>query len=572
MISSQKSNPSVLRLRWLGRVPFEQGLWLQRAIARGSSEQYLLMMEHPHIYTMGAHGKISNILGSTDDLGAALVRTDRGGDITYHGPGQLIVYPILSLAGPGAGPAHVRKIEQYIISVLHDLGLDATTMDGYPGVWVKSGNAPRKICSIGVRVSRGRTMHGLALNVTTDLSYFDRIVPCGINDVTMTSLAEEGIRVEISDVLELATAHAKELYPGYISTIDFAGISDTHTDFSALRHVGALQQLTAMPHRTTDTSQQRTDATITTALPRSRVERMKIPVQRKPEWIRPQMRMGIGFHATRRTIRDLQLVTVCEEAGCPNIFECYANSTATFMINGERCTRNCGFCLIDTSKPYSLDPDEPDRIAQAVIRMQLAHAVITTVARDDLGDGGSHALASTVKKIRGISPGTTIELLISDCKGDASSLDTIFDAQPDVLNHNIETVARLQRLVRPQAGYARSLAVLAKAAQAHLAVKSGIMVGLGETEDELIQTMYDLKSVGTMVLTVGQYLRPSPDKLPVQRWWTPDEFSRLESIANEIGFSYVQASPLTRSSYHARTAMDTMFPVQPHTPYIQVGQ
>ena len=575
---------TVLRLRWLGRVPFEQGLWLQRAVARESSEQYLLMMEHPHVYTIGAHGKLSNILVPRDELGSPLVRTDRGGDITYHGPGQLVIYPILSATGPGAGPAHVRRIEQYIISILHDLGLDATAIDGYPGVWIESGNSPRnsprKICSIGVRVSRGRTMHGLALNATTDLSYFDRIVPCGINGAVMTSLAKEGIRVKMSDVLELAVAHARELHPGCISMVDFAAISDTHTHSLAGRRADTPQQPIATSQQSTDnpqqqptdTTQQSTDTTAAAIIPRSKAERMRIPVQRKPEWLRPQMRMDRGFHATRKTIRDLKLVTVCEEAGCPNIFECYANSTATFMINGERCTRNCGFCLIDTSKPRPLDPGEPDRIAQAVRRMGLAHAVITTVARDDLGDGGSHALASTVQRIRDVSPGTTVELLISDCKGDASSLDTIFNTRPDVLNHNIETVAGLQRSVRPQAGYARSLAVLARAAQARLTVKSGIMVGLGETEDELIQAMYDLRSVGTQILTVGQYLRPSPDKLPVQRWWTPDEFSRLESIAKEIGFSYVQASPLTRSSYHARAAMKTLSPVQPYMSHIQIGR
>ncbi len=546
----QNSNNSVLHLRWLGSVPFEQGLWLQRALARESSEQYLLMMEHPHIYTIGAHGNASNILVPREELGAPLIRTDRGGDITYHGPGQLIIYPILSVAGPGAGPTHVRQIEQYVIYILNDLGLDATTIDGYPGVWVKSGSAPRKICSIGVRISRGRTMHGLALNITTDLSYFDHIIPCGIGNVAMTSLAKEGIQVEMSEVVELATAHAGKLSAGRMPLVDFAGISAKNTVFSAEKQ------------KHSETPQLSTGTIVTPSIPRSKSERIAIPLQRKPEWIRPQMKMETGFHATRKAIRDLKLVTVCEEAGCPNIFECYANSTATFMINGERCTRNCGFCLVDTGKPLPLDPDEPSRIAQAVKRMGLAHAVITTVARDDLDDGGSHALAYTVHEIRNISPESTVELLISDCKGDPTSLDVIFNARPDVLNHNIETVARLQRIVRPQANYARSLAVLARAAQAHLTVKSGIMVGLGETEGELIQTMYDLRSIGTQVLTIGQYLRPSPDKLPVQQWWTPEEFSRLESIANEIGFSYVQASPLTRSSYHARTAMDSLSPVQ----------
>ena len=276
--------------------------------------------------------------------------------------------------------------------------------------------------------------------------------------------------------------------------------------------------------------------------------------QRKPEWLRVPVRMGKEYLSLGKTVHDLGLATVCEEAGCPNIYECWSQGTATFMINGERCTRACGFCQVDTRHPLALSPDEPDRVARAVERMGLGHAVVTCVARDDLQDGGAGAMAQTIEAIRERSPGTTVEVLISDCRGDTESLELIYAARPDVLNHNIETVARLQRAVRPSAGYARSLAVLARAGASGLVTKSGLMVGLGEDEDEVVATMADLRAVGVSIITIGQYLRPSTDHLPVSRYWSPEEFERLKQIGAELGVPHVEASPLTRSSYHARDA------------------
>jgi lipoic acid synthetase len=266
--------------------------------------------------------------------------------------------------------------------------------------------------------------------------------------------------------------------------------------------------------------------------------------------------MAEGYLGLRHSMRDLGLVTVCEEAGCPNIYECWADGTATFMINGSRCTRACGFCQVDTRHPLALDPGEPGRVAEAVARMGLAHAVITCVARDDLADGGAGAFALTIAAIREASPTTAVEVLVSDVKGDAASLRTILDARPDVLNHNIETVARLQRAVRPSAGYARSLTVLARSAEAGLTTKSGIILGMGEQEDEVLATLADLRAVGVDIVTLGQYLRPSATHLPVARWWTPEEFEELRRAGSALGFAHVQASPLTRSSYHAREAAD----------------
>jgi lipoyl synthase len=256
-------------------------------------------------------------------------------------------------------------------------------------------------------------------------------------------------------------------------------------------------------------------------------------------------------------MRDLDLVTVCEEAGCPNIYECWSEGTATFMINGDRCTRACGFCLVDTRRPLPADPQEPARVAEAVSRMKLAHAVVTAVARDDLPDGGAAGFAATVRVIRQRCPGTSVELLVPDCKGDAEALDTIFEARPDVLNHNLETVARLQRAVRPSAGYARSLAVLARANKAGLVTKSGLILGMGETRDEVRGALADLRGAGVAIVTLGQYLRPSTQHTPVARYLHPEEFEGLGSYARSLGFDHVESSPLTRSSYHARRALDS---------------
>jgi lipoyl synthase len=282
--------------------------------------------------------------------------------------------------------------------------------------------------------------------------------------------------------------------------------------------------------------------------------------ERKPEWLRVRATMGSDYLGLRQGLRQLDLVTVCEEAGCPNIYECWSDGTATFMINGSRCTRACGFCQVDTSHPLPLDAAEPERVAEAVDAMGLAHAVITCVARDDLDDGGASGFAATIAAVRKRSPRTAIEVLISDCKGDERSLRTVFDARPDVLNHNIETVARLQRAVRPSAGYARSLAVLARARDAGLSTKSGLILGMGEEKDEVLATLADLRAIGVEIVTIGQYLRPSRRHLPVARWWTPEEFEELRVAGMALGFSHVQSSPLTRSSYHARQAAESANP------------
>ncbi|MGI8777866.1 MAG: lipoyl synthase [Acidimicrobiales bacterium] len=274
----------------------------------------------------------------------------------------------------------------------------------------------------------------------------------------------------------------------------------------------------------------------------------------KPAWLRAKVDLGPRYREVRATMRGLDLHTVCEEAGCPNISECWAAGTATFMINGSRCTRSCGFCLVDTRHPEAIDADEPEQVAEAVATMELAHAVVTAVARDDVADGGASAFADTIAAIRRRCPSTDVEVLVPDFGGDPASLDIVFAARPAVFNHNLETVARLQRAVRPQASYARSLAVLARARQAGLTTKSGLIVGMGEEPGEVRGAMVDLTGVGVEILTIGQYLRPTARHLPVARWWRPEEFDDLAAWGRDLGFAHVQSSPLTRSSYHAREA------------------
>ncbi len=273
----------------------------------------------------------------------------------------------------------------------------------------------------------------------------------------------------------------------------------------------------------------------------------------RPPWLRVRMRLGPEFEAVAETVRRERLHTVCYSAACPNLGECWARGTATFMIGGNRCTRRCGFCDVTTARPDPLDPDEPARVARAVERLGLRFAVVTCVARDDLADGGAGQMAATVRAIRERCPGTGVEVLIADYKGSEDALRSVLRADPDVLNHNLETVARLQRRVRPAARYARSLDLLRRAGELRpdIPTKSGLMLGLGERDAELEQALADLRDAGVSLLTLGQYLRPSPRHLAVARYLPPAEFAAWAERARALGFRDVAAGPLVRSSYHA---------------------
>ena len=679
-----------LRLRWLGgHVSYRDAHALQRALwaAGFSADDWLLLLEHSHVYTAGIRTNPEHMLVDPATVGAELLWVDRGGDITYHGPGQLVGYPVFSVpSGPSATPCYVHDVEQLVIDVLAGAGLpDVGRLDGYPGVWVgPDGPRPRKICAVGARHSRQRTMHGFALNVNPSLAMFSHIVPCGIAGKEVTSLEAEGVRVSMVEVVEAVFEAATQRWgvgrpverqdaampasmrvaaggrgpalsgPGesadvlavvneagtapvegeqgqageqgqgqegeqqgqgqegeqqgqgqegeqgqggafwvqssLLGAIDVENRQESRRETKSAPRSAAFRPVTPPPtphlphvvHDVTPTASggiapPASHPDLAPAAPSPPVTPAPRPVRllgrlgklveagvdpagalplqtRKPTWLRANAHMGQEFNSLRKTVRGLGLVTVCEEAGCPNIFECWADGTATFMINGDRCTRACGFCQVNTSKPLPLDPDEPEKVAEAVARLKLAHAVVTCVARDDLEDGGASGFAETIDAIRRRCPGTAVEVLISDCKGDPASLDRIFERRPDVLNHNVETVPRLQRAVRPSASYARSLAVLARARDAGLTTKSGLMLGLGETEEEVVGLLADLQAIGVSIVTIGQYLRPSANHLPVARWWSPEDFERIAEAGRSLGLPQVVSSPLTRSSYHARQA------------------
>ena len=546
------SRPAPLRIRWLGTVPYREALAVQQALFDRGREQHLLLLEHQHVFTYGPRSDLaSHLRCDPGSVGADLVGIRRGGDITYHGPGQLVGYPIIAVSNRLGAAEHVRNIEQLIIDTLARFGVTAGRLGDYPGVWVDAdGPDPRKICAIGVRLKGGRTMHGFALNVSTDMTYLrEHIVACGIEDRPVTSLAEEGVRVAMRDVVDAVARLAAERWGNGVAERQDVAWRHRPEDLSAFsRGAGPGEPVRPTPSRA---ASRLAAAGVTSGLSIT---------TRKPEWLRPKVRHGVEVLALKRTVRDLGLVTVCEDAGCPNLSECWADGTATFMVLGDRCTRACGFCLVDTRRPLAPASDEPQRVAEAIAQMGLDHAVLTMVARDDLPDGGMAHVAACVRAIRERRPGTRVETLISDVHGREESLALLLDERPDVLNHNVETVPRLQRAVRPSAGYARSLAVLARAKAARLTTKSGLIVGLGETDDEVVGCLADLAGIGVDIVTIGQYLRPTSHHLPVVRWVEPARFAEWAAAGEELGIGHVEASPLTRSSYHAKAAAANVTP------------
>ena len=534
----------MLRVRWIGRVAYREVLALQTALFEHGREQHLLLLEHPHVFTYGPRAELEkNLKCDPTEVGADFVSVKRGGDITYHGPGQLVGYPILNIENAIGATAHVCSVEQLVIDTLHELGIkNAGRLTGFAGVWLDADNdRRRKISAIGVRLAHGRTMHGFALNVDPDMTYMrQHIVPCGVAEYPVTSLKEEGIHVSMQEVVKIVSRLAFERWgDGEGEQQDVAWVHRPE-DLSRFSRGEGPGEPVRMLGRLADAG---VDGGVDLS-------------ERKPEWLRPKVQIGAEVLKIKRTLSELKLVTVCEEAGCPNLSECWKDGTATFMVLGERCTRACGFCLVDTRKPELPEADEPQRVAEAVASMRLTHAVLTMVARDDLADGGFAHVAECVRAIRERNPLTRIETLVSDAKGDLASLHLLFDARPDVFNHNIETVARLQRAVRPSAGYARSLGVLSAAKAAGLLVKSGLVLGMGETSEEVDGCLADLAGIGVNIVTIGQYLRPTTHHTPVARWIHPDEFTRWKQVGESLGIGHVESSPLTRSSYHAKQSAD----------------
>jgi lipoic acid synthetase len=285
-----------------------------------------------------------------------------------------------------------------------------------------------------------------------------------------------------------------------------------------------------------------------------------MPRAPKPEWLKVKAPGSPSYLRLKGLMRDLNLHTVCEEARCPNIGECWTHGTATFMILGDICTRACGYCAVGHGRPHPVDAAEPARVADAVASLDLAHVVVTSVDRDDMSDGGASIFAETIREIRRRKPGASIEVLIPDFQGKAEPLYTVLDASPDILNHNTETVPRLYKLARSGGRYERTLQLLdrSRSYAPRIATKSGIMLGLGEEWDEVVATLKDLRAAGCAILTLGQYLRPSPAHLPMTRYYHPDEFRQLKDIALEMGFAHVESGPLVRSSYHAHEQADAL--------------
>ena len=567
-----------MRVRWLGQVAYLDAWALQQALFAHSPDNHLLLLEHSHVFTLGANATGEHLLVDPDAVGAELHRVERGGDITYHGPGQLVGYPVLSLLsqlggepavqpGKAAGGmissvAYVHQIEQLLIDTLTQLGLpDVGRLERYPGVWLRpQSNSPAKLAAVGVRLKRGRTMHGFALNVNCDLAWFNQIVPCGISGLRVTSLHEAGLEVDMAVVVDCLTEQATRLWgqAGWESQALPWGRSQNQNQGqnrsqNQNQNQGQSQHQRPTPpteppfeHSTSPRHQRKlNEAGVAVSLPYR---------ERKPSWMRAKFNPGPNYWRLKQTVREHNLTTVCEEAGCPNVSQCWNAGTATFMINGERCTRACGFCLVDTRRPAPPDPQEPSQLASAVTQMQLDYVVLTAVARDDLPDGGASQFVACLQELRQSCPQTAVELLIPDFKGQRDALEQVFAQQPVVLNHNLETVLRLQPAVRPQASYARSLAVLALAKQAGLTTKTSLIVGLGETEAELMAALADLAAIQTDIVTLGQYLRPSASHLPVVKWWHPDEFQQLAEAGLALGIGHVEAGPLVRSSYLAADA------------------
>ena len=540
------------RVRWLGRVGYNEGLDLQRAVWESRSngriqDDYLLLLEHPHTYTVGRNGDGSNLKiepPELESIGASLVFTDRGGDITYHGPGQLVGYPIVKVptrTGGWDSVGHLRRIEVMLIATLADLGVRAWAEDGFTGVWTDRG----KVGAIGVRVASGVAMHGFAMNVAPDLGYFDHIVPCGIADRPVTSLIEIlGTQLPMESVVEALLPHAVHA---------FGGVPEIQLGTFVRRVRTRPYDVDAMVEAGVFSSRRNGETPIAI--------RGVLPGEpEKPEWMRVRADLSTeGFRDLKKLMRGMELNTVCEEAQCPNIYECWQSGTSTLMLLGDTCTRACAFCDVTTGRPGTVDVDEPRRAAVAVEEMQLRHAVLTSVNRDDLADGGAGVFADTIEAIRERLPDCEVEVLIPDFKGDLSALETVMAAKPAVLNHNTETVLRLQREIRTAANYARSLSLLARAKWINPSgvVKSGLIVGMGETESEVIGALADLRAVGVDIVTIGQYLRPTSRHRPIDRYVHPDEFQRYADEGRRLGLAHVESGPLVRSSYHARDSLET---------------
>ena len=533
-----------LNIRWLGKLPYGEAYILQKGLHSATSQEsspfdYLLLLEHNNVVTIGRSGDINNLLVSKNILhenNIEFFETDRGGDITFHGDGQLIGYPIIRLDDPKKVVPFVRKIENVIIDSLAELSIEAFSKTDDTGVWTKEG----KIASIGIKVSKWTTLHGFSLNISENTKGFDFINPCGSSDEHVISIQQYDETVSFKEVTEIISRKFVEIFKYEKVDKQFSQFTPRQLKKKKEFHIDQL-----VNNGVFNASKNSVPITLNSSV-KSEPER--------PEWMKVKANLGKDYLSLKSLIKEKRLNTVCEEASCPNIYECWSMGTATFMIMGDTCTRACGFCDVNTGKPCDLDMDEPYRVAESVKIMGLTHAVITSVNRDDLDDGGSAFFAKTIDEVRLKNNQTSIEVLIPDFKGSKEAIDNIINANPEVLNHNLETVPRLQREIRTAASYGRSLALLQYAKESHFLgkTKTGLIVGMGEEFEEVISVLKDLSRINIDIVTIGQYLRPTQRHRLIDRYVSEEEFEQYKTIGQELGIPHIESGPLVRSSYHAK--------------------
>ena len=533
-----------LNVRWLGNLPYSEALILQKGLKESVAGEhnpydYLLLLEHNNVITIGRTGDTNNLLLDSEELekkGIEFFETDRGGDVTFHGKGQLIGYPIMRLQDPKKVIPFVRSLEQTIIKTLGSFDIDAFSKEDDTGVWTSEG----KIASIGVKVSKWTTYHGFALNIFDKLEGFDFINPCGNQEEKIASVHTFNTEISFDDVVNK--------------------ITETFTAEFGYEDVG-IQMSQFTPTQLKKQKKHEIDEMLDKGVFQKNNNLVPITIKgllpnepERPEWMKVKANLGKDYRDLKNLISEKKLNTVCEEASCPNIYECWSMGTATFMIMGDTCTRACGFCDVNTGKPNDLDELEPLRVAESVLTMGLTHAVITSVNRDDLLDGGSQFFAQTINEVKRLNPSTSVEVLIPDFKGDKDAIDNIIEASPEVLNHNLETVPRLQREIRTAASYGRSLSLLQYAKESAFLgkTKTGLIVGMGEEFEEVIAVLEDLSQINVDIVTIGQYLRPTAKHRPIHRYVDKEEFIKYKSIGESFGIPHIESGPLVRSSYHAK--------------------
>lgn len=469
----------------------------------------LWILEHPAVYTLGQAGEKTHVL----DPGAIpVVASDRGGQVTYHGPGQLIGYCLFDLKRLNIDvKTMITNLEEVIIQLLAHFSIQGHRLEHMPGVYV----ANKKIASLGIRVRHGCTYHGFSLNTHMDLSPFNGINTCGYPTLQTTQLSEY-----------------------------------TKVDLPTIRHQIKREVINVFGFKDPYAKKRANDKVKTLPV---RLQETK-PALKKPHWIRVKAPINSSVTDIKQRLRKAKLHSVCEEASCPNLTECFSHGTATFMIMGDKCTRRCAFCDVAHGRPDPLDKQEPQHLAETVNTLGLSYVVITSVDRDDLKDGGAAHFVDCMQAVRQKNPKTTIEILVPDFKKCMlEAIEILKICPPDVFNHNIETVPRLYRTIRPGSSFEGSLALIKqfKRQFPKIPTKSGLMVGLGETDEEIIEVLQTLREAQCDRLTLGQYLQPSPFHAEVERYVHPDRFEWYASQAKSLGFEHVASGPMVRSSYHA---------------------